>query len=120
MTAPTEAEIRELVAERDRRYPFDSIDAKLEEAINRGFDTIGYVSLDEKGQYDFGESFLSDTWADLRPSEEDRLAELIVEAKARAEQRARDAIVEEVIAAALAFGAEYPDAPRVQPELVAA
>jgi flavin-binding protein dodecin len=111
----TEAEIRALVEARSDRYPADSIESKLEEAIEKAFDTIGYVTLDEQGQYDFGESFLSDTWADLRPSEQSALASAITNAMVRAAKRAREAIVEEVVAAALEFAEVYPDAPRVAP-----
>jgi hypothetical protein len=50
-------------------------------------------------------------WQDLRPSEALRLRALIGEAERRAVDRARQAIVEEVVAAGLAFVAEYPDAP---------
>ena len=113
---PTEAEIRALIESRSARYPTDSIEHRLERALDSAFDTIGYVSLDEQGQYDFGEAFLSDTWGDLRPSEANRLGELIHEARVRAESRARAAIVEEVVAAALAFAAEHPDAPRAKAE----
>jgi hypothetical protein len=54
----------------------------------------------------------SSPWRDLRPSESARLEAIITEAEARAWARAHAAIVEEAVAAALAFAAEYPDAPR--------
>src|SRR5687768_15534457 len=111
MTAPTEQEIREILADRERRYPHDFGD-KLAEAIDHAFDAIGYVELDEQGQYDFGGEWLSDTWADLRQSEQRYLAGAILQAKGRALASAREAIVGEVVAAALQFAREYPDAPR--------
>lgn len=114
MTAPTEAEIRALIDDRSARYPNDSIEHHLDHVLDKAFDTIGYVDLDEQGQRDFGSTFLSDTWADLRPSEADRLGELIAAARQQAAERARAAIVEEVVAAALTFAAEYPDAPRAK------
>jgi hypothetical protein len=54
----------------------------------------------------------SSPWRDLRPSESARLEAIVVAAEARAWGRAHAAIVEEAVAAALAFAAEYPDAPR--------
>lgn len=116
MTAPTEAEIRQLIADRSARYPLDSLERPLGEAIDKSFDTIGFVTLDERGRWDFGVDFLSDTWADLRPSEQERLGELIAAAKARAMERARESIIGETVAAALAFSAEHPDAKRASPE----
>lgn len=113
-TAPTADEILQIIAARTARYPIDSLDAKLDEAIGNAFDAIGYVSLDEQGAYDIGAAFLSDTWGDLRPSEAARLGEIISEAQERAEEKARAAIIEEVIGAALTFAAEYPDAPRAE------
>lgn len=112
MTALTASEVRALIDDRSARYPNDSIESYLDDALDKAFDTIGYVNLDDQGAFDFGEAFLSDTWADLRPSEQARLGQLIAEARHRAARKAREAIVEEVVSAALAFAAEYPDAPR--------
>lgn len=51
-------------------------------------------------------------WAsDLRPSEAIRLREIAQEGIARATERARAAIVDELVAAALRFAEEFPDAP---------
>ncbi len=116
MTAPTEAEIRAAIADRMRKYPNDNPRQKLAGAVDQAFDAVGYIDLDEEGQYDWGTQALSDLWADLRPSEVERLHELIAEAKRRALDAAWAVIAEQVVAAGLAFAAEYPDAPRAKQE----
>jgi hypothetical protein len=49
-------------------------------------------------------------WADLRPSEAERLMALVNEAEARAVERCLSVVREELTAAALAFAAEHPEA----------
>lgn len=120
MTAPTEAEIREAISERLAKYPGDNHIRTLVEAIEKAFDTIAYVELDEQGQYDFGTPFLSDIWADLRPSEASRLGQLVRDGSIRALKVLDDALRAEVVAAAMQFAAEHPDASRVERELVTA
>ncbi len=55
-------------------------------------------------------------WRDLRPSEADRLVELVNAATERAAERCEAIILEELTAAGVAFAAEHPDAPRGEPE----
>ena len=59
-------------------------------------------------------------WRDLRPSQERRLDEILEEAETRAFDRCRAILSEEATAAALAFAAEHPDAPRAAREPVTA
>lgn len=61
-----------------------------------------------------------DVWrSDLRPSEAIRLRQIAREARERAKHRAQEAIVEELVAAALRFAEEYPDAPRAKATVAA-
>ena len=107
-----EADVRAVFAHRARLYPSDDPGRKVKEAIDGWADGIGYVDLDAEGRLDFGQDSLSELWADLRPSEQARLGALIVAAKARAFSAANAAILDELTAAALAFAAEFPGAPR--------
>lgn len=112
MAAPTEAEIRALLDARRAAYPLDGGDAKLDEAIGELFAIIDYRPLDED-EAEPGETATgAEVWTDLRPSEWMRLRELVKEAQTRAKARALEAIVAEIHASAVAFAAEYPDAPR--------
>jgi hypothetical protein len=113
-SAPTEAEIRAMLAERAVKWPHDNAERQLAEAVDTAFDTIGYIELDEL-ESNGGLHALSDLWADLRPSEIIRLHLLVSEARERAYGAAWEAIVREVVAAGLAFAAEFPNAPRAQP-----
>jgi hypothetical protein len=114
MTAPTEHEIRAVLEAESRSHPNDNEVTGLSEAIDQLFYTVEYRSLTaEEAEYDDGGP-LTHLWGSLLLAEEQRLAEIVEEAKARAYDRARAAIVEEVIAAGLRFAAEYPDAPRAK------
>jgi hypothetical protein len=55
-------------------------------------------------------------WEDLRPSEAVRLIELVSAAKERAAARCEAIIEQELVAAGVAFAAEYPGARRTEPE----
>ena len=103
-TAPlTEAEARATIAGHVERFGLD-------------------ISGSEDAYHPF-DAFVckgSSPWRDLRPSESARLEAIITAAEARAWARAHAAIVEEAVAAALTFAAEYPDAPRAQVVTVAA
>lgn len=54
-------------------------------------------------------------WRDLRPSEADRLRTLLSEAETAAVTAAHELIIRKYTTALLAFGAEYPNAPRREP-----
>jgi hypothetical protein len=95
MSALTEAEALATVAAHVERFGLD-------------------ISRDDDAYHPF-DAFVaegSSPWRDLRPSESGRLEAIITEAEARAWARAHAAIVEEAVSAALAFAAEYPEAPR--------
>ena len=95
MTAPTAAEIRATIAAHVERFGL-------------------YISSNDYAYHPF-DAFMeagSSPWRDLRPSEYGRLEAIITAAEARAFARAHAAIVEEAVAAALAFAHEFPDAPR--------
>ena len=119
MSAPTEVEIRAAIADRITKYPHDNARVKLEYAVDQIFDVVVYVDLDENGRVDLRVPALSDLWADLRPNEIERVRELIAEAKGRALDAAWPVIADQVVAAAVAFAAEYPDAPRAKREATA-
>jgi hypothetical protein len=58
-------------------------------------------------------------WADLRPSEAQRLLDLVNDAERRIGARVVEVIEEELMAACTAFAAEFPDAPRGKGRLAA-
>lgn len=118
MTAPTADEIREAIEDRANRYGKETRD-KLAEAIDGALDTIAYVAIDDAAGPNTGAVVVSDLWADLRPSEATRLAELIGDARARLLASLWPQIVDAALEAGSTFAAEYPDAPRAEPELVA-
>lgn len=120
MTAPTEAEIRELLEHNERTYILDRVGDDVQEAVDQAFTTITYTALDEQGQYDFGTAALSEMWADLTTIDQAELADVVELAKGRAVAAAHEAIRREVVAAALAFGASHPYAARVAREEVPA
>jgi hypothetical protein len=119
-TPPTEAEIRQALAEfvaEPMKHGDDSPRAKLDEAIDKAMDVVGYVHIDPVDE--IAVTTCSDLWSDLRPSEARRLAEIVAEAKDRALEAAWVVIVKEVTRAGLTFAAEYPDAPRARVEVTA-
>lgn len=121
---PTAADIRAMVQDREaygfsgEATPQNDAEPKLV-AVLRGLITDYFQAISDPAfaildatEADWGPLDRSEgPWQDLRPSEAMRLRALIGEAERRAVERARQAIVEEVIAAGLAFVAEYPDAP---------
>jgi hypothetical protein len=111
MSAPTEAEIHAAIMEGIVAWPQDNAD-KLIEAVEAFADPLrwkpGDVDLIEADYHEMGDTI----WRDLRPSECKRLRELLYQAEQRADAAAHDLIVREYTAAALAFAAECPDAPR--------
>lgn len=116
----TEAEMRDLIAERIGRYPRDSGYVALEEAIDQAFDVVGYTSLDPQGRYDFAADFLSDAWADLTRAQLEDLNRLIAAARIRAFTASWNVIAGEIVATALAFAAAHPEAKRAPREAVPA
>lgn len=121
MSAPTEEEIRRLLAERLAKYPRDGGEEHLNEAVDEMFDLIDYCPLNQQEAFDQWPhtAIGDDVWADLRPTEWKRLGDIVHEAKARAYDRARALIIDELVNAALVFAAEYPDAPRARREVPA-
>lgn len=112
MTAPTEADIRAVIDRHkdDRRPdPWDFASAFTS--------AVDYIPEDERG---IGENHV---WANLRPSEEARLNELLSEVfnlASREVEALEQRLWEATVNAAMTFAAEYPDAPRVERELVSA
>jgi hypothetical protein len=110
-SAPTEAEIRATIETYLAEWPRPSDD--LREVIVSFGDPVEYqVRPDEvTGRLiEYG----NDVWTDLVPSQARRISQLMATAQERAFQRARAAIIEEYVSAALAFAAEFPDAPRAK------
>ena len=111
MTAPTEQEIRDLLEARIAQYPSDSGESNLSESIEQFFDLIDY-KVETDSATDEAIEYGNDVWTDLRPSHGRRLQQLATEGRERAYEQARTLIIEGVVAAALRFAAEYPDAER--------
>lgn len=109
MTAPTEAEIREIIEARARKN--DNALEHLELAIDEAGDAL-LTPMHEDGRYDFDEAYMSDLWTDLRPSEADRLAELVEAAKAELRTTIWPQILNVIVEAGVRFAKEHPDAPR--------
>jgi hypothetical protein len=118
-TAPTEAEIRAAILAELAELPGDNEVDKLTDTVDRFSYAVDWhrdrdIATDELIEYS------ADIWTDLRPSQADRLAELVGTARQRAYERAHAVILEEFVSAALAFAAEYPDAPRATREAATA
>ncbi|MBA2381934.1 MAG: hypothetical protein H0V73_07475 [Chloroflexi bacterium] len=113
-SAPAEAEVRELIAARSRKYPRDH--KQLEEAIDQVFDVVGYVDLDEEGRHDFGSDYLSDLWADLRPSEVRNLNAMILYAQRESLEACWGIITARIVEVATAFAEAHPDVKRAPAE----
>jgi len=122
MTAPTEQEIRAELNRRVTDYPHDDPREPLKEAIDAWASILtspAYDILESPDPRDEGDDS-TELWADLRPSEAIVLRRLATEAIDRVFERCQELVTEEVVAAALAFAAEHPDAPRPQREPVPA
>ena len=116
MTAPTEAEIRALLAHHKvEKDILSEISDPLGHAVDVVTDLI-YVPDEQT----FGEPFI---WQDLRPTERARLEQLVAgvleELEATVMPMIVSLIVERTVQAALTFAAEYPDAPRVREAVLA-
>jgi hypothetical protein len=113
MSAPTEEQIRAAIAREWGRWPGrDSITGKP-----TGFPIEGQFS-DGVGACLGLLDGLFDV-ADLRPSEQERLDELVYQAVGPIRDDTRRMINEALVAAALAFAAEYPGTPRPRRESAA-
>ena len=120
MTAPTEAEIRDMLDHNERVYIHDRVGDRVSEAVGQAFTVITYTALDPKDQEGYGTAALSSMWADLTANDLAELASIVEAAKSRAIERAHEAIRQEVVAAGLAFGADHPHATRIAREAVPA
>ena len=117
MTAPTEAEIREAIAWRiSTAWPGDNPADAIREAIEQMGDFMYGPSADKlSGEPARGllpREWPGDLWDDLRRPEAARLDELYVLGTKRALGMCLELVMDELVAVALAFAAEYPDAPR--------
>lgn len=114
MTAPTEAEIREAVTiARDSSPEID-----IGQWVHDLGAPLSYVPPSERGS-----APERGLWTDLRASEEARLGDLFEDIYTMANAIEADAIkriTEALVAAALRFAAEFPDAPRAAREPVPA
>lgn len=121
MSAPTAAEIRAIVDRISRAYPMDNEERALKEAVEHLFTAIDFQRVDWAlpGEEPEPDELGNHLWTGLGLVAEAALAVHVAAAKNRALKRARAAIVEEVVAAAIAFAAEYPDAPRQRREVPA-
>lgn len=104
-TAPTEAEIREILAEAE---------PDIGELISEFTNLLAYVPPGSRGP-----AYTPGLWDDLRPSQENRLLDLLDNVYEELKEAIRKMIEDRVVAAALAFAAEFPDAPRAQREAAA-
>lgn len=117
MSAPTEAEIYEAIASRFRTY--DGIEDKLDEALDKAFDALAYIALDDESDPGAGMAVRSGLWGDLRPSEALRLRDLTHDARGRLKADLWGRILETVATAGMTFAAEHPDAPRANQPVTA-
>ena len=113
--APTEEDIRVAIEGAEQRYASDCAAASLREATQKVVDVLddtGFDGVEDRSQP--GSHSRIGLWEDLRPSQKARLRELLRAAQERANARAWTVIVDEIVAAGLEFGREFPDAPRAQ------
>jgi len=108
-TPITEAQVRSVIAAHATRYPNDCSDVGiLTVAYGLGDAFQYYPPTPDKDSSASGDAL----WTDLRPSERDRLLEIIADAQVRASEKAYAILTDAMVAAALAFAAEFPDVPR--------
>lgn len=121
MTAPTEAEIREVALDAFREVMREHASGWDVPWVYDLSAPLRYEPPDEDGEPAL--PWLVGLWTDLRPSQAARLSDLREAIYERADVlmvEAADRIVDAVVEAALTFAAEYPDAPRAKPEAVPA
>src|SRR5438445_13676793 len=121
MSTPTEEEIRAAVEARSTHYRSDDPGKHLDEAIEDWSNLFAVNAPDSVTGETWGdfvedqqEPGPDDLWWDLRPTEAARLEAIRQEAVERAQRRAREIVIEELVAAGLRFAEEFPDAPRAQ------
>ena len=115
MTAPTEAEIRELVATR-LAHCIAEDEISIGDWLGELIEPIRYANPNLGGM-------ANRVWADLRPTEEARLAELVEGIYTAGDvltQELAKKIGDLIVAAAMTFATEHPDAPRAVREAVTA
>ena len=109
MTAPTEEEIRALVTTATWHGPeVANITIAVRDELSDAFSEV-CGRLDRLYDID-----------DMRPSEVAALDRIVSEATAAVRERATVDMEAALVSAAIAFAAEYPDAPRAKLELMAA
>ncbi len=118
-TAPTEAEIREVIEASAVHYSNHGKD-KLTEAAQEYAADLRWLPGDlDLAETDPGRADGGVFWRDLRPSEDERLRQLLYEAEARAVASCHELIVSEYVVAMHAFTVEHPDAPRAERSVAA-
>lgn len=120
MTAPTEQEIREAVVRRLEDWPNDNPMAPLRDAI-KGMTSMLEVYIPDSRdsaetirELSGAEPDPDDLWWNLRPTEAARLNAIREEVCKQAAHHAVVANTSAIVAGALRFAAEYPDAPRAK------
>ncbi len=98
MVAPSEAEVRAVIIERWTAPRVGGLSLASEFA-----DAFGTITAAADGLWNVD---------DFRPSELDRYDDLLSEATIRVRRAAETQLLDAVIAALIAFAAEYPEAPR--------
>lgn len=103
---PSEEDVRAIEAAYRARYSESA--EHLDTAVDYSFAVIDYRISPDEDEHPLG----AYVWTNLRPTEAARLRELVEEGRQRALERAREAITAEIVAAAMQFASEFPDAPR--------
>lgn len=126
MTAPSEQEVREAIAHelaqgKSSGTTGDGLASELRGLIRDIASPLtNPVFLVEAGdEWDATEPDPGDLWYNLRATEAKRLRELTAAAIEAIAQGCETVIMEGLTATALAFAAEYPDAPRPKVEVAA-
>lgn len=113
--APTEAEIRAAIGASIEAVGFDDALNGALVVASGPVANPAFLAFADSADYAPDVPDPGDLWTDLRHSEAARLHELAGAAWERAKARCREAIIEEYVAAGVAFAAEFPDAPRPEP-----
>ena len=129
MTAPSEAEIREAVADRLAEQTTEALRPRLRELIRDASGPMQWPAtyvldgLANDDLFNDAPPLASEgaLWGgDMRRSEAEALAEALRPAVDRAASRCEAIIIDELTAAGVQFAQEYPDAPRAVREPVTA
>jgi hypothetical protein len=118
-TAPapiTESGIRKVILHRLETYPNDNPAESIRQGIEQMADFMYGPSKDrlggERAHGVHPRKWPHDLWDDLRREEAERLDELYTLGVTRALGMCLELVMDELVSVALAFAAEYPDAPR--------